>query len=233
MKQTLADTAYDQLLDMIYSLELKGGDRIVEQQLIDQLGIGRTPLRQAIQRLASDGLIDLNPGSFSIVHTFTEKEKQDFGLVRLAIDTVATPLVILNGSNKDFQNLMDITIACQKAFERQDIGERIRLDYSFHTQFVALSDNMELCKIQEQLTKRGRLMQLQTYSQKGSSFCDLSGHLDIIRALNERDTDACLKAVQAHLSHAFDSSGSSTSWASVESALDTLSQPEALDHRSA
>ena len=59
MKQTLADTAYKKLLDMIYSLKYQSGDRLVEQQLINELEISRTPVREAIRRLASDGLVDL------------------------------------------------------------------------------------------------------------------------------------------------------------------------------
>ncbi len=224
MKRTLADSAYEQLLGKIYSMEFKGGDRLVEQQLCDILGIGRTPVRQAVQRLASDGLIDLNPGSFAIIHTFTEKEYQDFGIVRLSIDFTVAPLVVLNGSNRDFQNLMDNTIECQKAFERDDITERIRLDYEFHTNFVAISGNQEFINIQEQLTKRGRLMQLQRYLREGSNFCDLSGHLNIIRALNNRDTVECINAVKAHLSHSFNTSLESTKeWESVVSALEFIS----------
>ncbi|MCD8083724.1 MAG: GntR family transcriptional regulator, partial [Clostridiales bacterium] len=198
----------------------KGGDRVIEPQLIEALGIGRTPVRQAIQRLASDGLLDANPGTFAIVHSFTEKERQDYGMVRLAIDTVAAPLVILNGSNRDFQNLLDTTIACQKASEQNDIPERIRLDFAFHNLFVALSGNHELTKIQEQITRRGRLMQLQIYRRQGASFCDLSGHLDIIRALHDRDTSSCILAVKAHLGHSYASDSDVTpEWKAVESAL--------------
>lgn len=47
MKQTLADTAYEKLLDMIYSLKYQSGDRLVEQQLINELEISRTPVRES------------------------------------------------------------------------------------------------------------------------------------------------------------------------------------------
>ncbi len=232
MVQTLADTAYEQLLGRIYSLEFQSGDRLVEQQLTQMLDIGRTPLRQAIQRLASDGLVDLNPGTFATIHTFTEKEVQDYGIVRLSVDVTAAPLVILNGSNLDFQNLLSITTECQKAFERNDIMERIRLDYEFHQQFVAISGNQELTSIQEQMTKRGRLMQLQKYIKEGSSFCDLSGHLDILRALNERNTEDCIRAIKEHLSHSYNpESGKSVEWESVSSSLGMLYTPSALSPR--
>lgn len=223
MKQTLADTAYEQLLQKIYASELQGGDKIVEQQVIDLLGISRTPVREAIRRLASDGLVDLCPGTFARVHTFSDKEKQDFGLIRLAIDTVAAPLVVLNGSNLDFQNLMSITTECQRAFDNNDIMGRLRLDFEFHSVLVSLSGNHELTNIQNQLTKRGLLMQIQTYHTKGSSFCDLTGHLVIIQALNQRNTDACIRALQDHLRHSYASTPENMQqWQSAESALASI-----------
>lgn len=220
MKQTLADKAYEQLLDRIYSLEYQEDNRIVEQQLIELLGIGRTPVREAIRRLAGDGLIDLSPGTFARIHTFSDKEKQDMGVVRLALDTAAAPLVILNGSNRDFQNLLVITTECQKAFERNDIIERLRLDFEFHTMLISISGNRELTTIQKQLTKRGMLMQIQSYCAEGSSFCDLTGHLNILQALNARDTNACIRCMQDHLKYAYTTTPEAKQeWQTVESAL--------------
>lgn len=220
MKQTLADTAYEELLQKIFSLEFQEGEKLVEQQIIDLLGISRTPVREAIRRLAGDGLVDLTPGTFARVHTFSDKEKQDLGLVRLAIDTVAAPLVILNGSNRDFQNLISITTECQRAYDRGDIMERLKLDFKFHTTLVAISGNHELTDIQERLNKRGLLMQIQSYRKIGDSFCDLTGHLDIIQALNERNTEACITAMQKHLRHSYSSTPENTQeWQSAESAL--------------
>ena len=223
MKKTLADTAYELLLEKIYNYELPDEDKIVEQQLIEMLGIGRTPVREAIRRLASDGILDLTPGTFAKVHNFTDKEKQDVGLIRLAIDTVAAPLVVLNGSNRDFQDLMAITTKCQEAYDNNDIMGRIKLDYQFHNTLVAISGNNELSKIQDQLTTRGILMQIQSYRTKGDSFCHLTGHLDIIRCLNERDTSGCIAAMQKHLAHSYASTPENAqAWKSAELALNML-----------
>lgn len=201
MKQTLADTAYNYLLDMIFSSDLKSGDKISEQNIIDSLNISRTPVREAIRCLASDGLIDFYPGTFARVHTFSTKEKLDMGAVRLAIDSLAAQLAILNGSNRDFQNLMTVAAECQRAFDENDFMERIRLDCEFHAALSAISGNKELMSIQQRLSKRSRLMQIQAYNEEGSSFCDLAGHLDIIKALMDRDVNACLAAIQNHLRH--------------------------------
>lgn len=223
MEQTLADTAYEALTQMIYASEYKSGDKLVEQQIISKLGISRTPVREALRRLAADGLVDLCPGTFSRVHVFSDKEVLDIGLVRLAIDTIAAPLVVLNGSNRDFQDLAVLAADCQRAFERNDISERIRLDFEFHNTVVALSGNHELANIQNQLTKRGRLMQIQSYIERGNEFCDLSGHTEIINALNARDTAAAITAMQNHLKHPYTrTAASQQEWSSTVDALKTL-----------
>ena len=77
--------------------------------------------------------------------------------------------------------------------------ERIRLDFDFHLTLVSLSGNQAFTDIQEQLTKKGRLIQIQRYSENGATFCNLAGHLDILQALNNRNTAACVKAMQDHL----------------------------------
>lgn len=222
MKQTLADTAYEKLLDMIYSLKYQSGDRLVEQQLINELEISRTPVREAIRRLASDGLVDLSTGTFARIHTFTAKEKQDIGLVRLAIDTTVAPLIVLNASNRDLQDLMSVAADCQRASDRNDIMERIRLDFEFHQVLVNLSGNQVFADLQEQLTKKGRLIQIQHYSENGATFCNLAGHLDILQALNDRNTAACIKAMQDHLRPSYASHGVDPKiWEVAETALRT------------
>ena len=201
MKQTLADTAYTYLLDMILTNQIKSGDRIPEQNIISQLNISRTPVREAIRRLVADGIVDLSPGTFALVHRFTKKEMMDMGAIRITIDSLAAQFAILNGSNHDFQNLITLAAECQRAFDNNDIIERIRLDCEFHTMLTTIGGNKELISIQQRLTKRSRLMQIQSYNQEGASFCDLAGHLDIIKALMDRNVDQCLQMVHNHLKH--------------------------------
>ena len=80
---------------------------------------------------------------------------------------------------------------------------RLQLDFKFHSTLVSLSGNHELTNIQEQLTKRGLLMQIQTYNTKGSSFCDLTGHLVIIQAFKQRTGYECQHQSYARSSETF------------------------------
>ena len=117
---------------------------------------------------------------------------------------------------------MSIAADCQRASDRNDIMERIRLDFKFHQVLVELSGNQVFTDIQEQLTKKGRLIQIQHYSENGATFCNLAGHLDILQALNDRNTNACIKAMQDHLRPSYASHGvDSKIWEVAETALRT------------
>lgn len=101
--------------------------------------------------------------------------------------------------------------------------ERIRLDFDFHLTLVSLSGNQAFTDIQEQLTKKGRLIQIQRYSENGATFCNLAGHLDILQALNNRNTAACVKAMQDHLRFSYASQDTGAQlWSAAETNLNTM-----------
>ena len=98
--------------------------------------------------------------------------------------------------------------------------ELIRLDFDFHLTLVSLSGNQVFTGATDQ---KGRLIQIQRYSENGATFCNLAGHLDILQALNNRNTAACVKAMQDHLrsSYASQDTGSQL-WSAAETNLNTM-----------
>ncbi len=199
MKQALHDIAYHHMLDLILSGQLKYGDKICEQDIVDRLGISRTPVREAIRRLASDGILDFYPSRYANVHTFSPQEQLDHGILRIATDSIAAQLAIFNGSNRDFQAMLVIANHCEEAALRQDFNGQLKYDAEFHNKLVELSGNAELIHIQHRLSLRSCLLHIQSYLINHTNFCEPVGHFDIVNALMERDVDACLLAIRTHL----------------------------------
>ena len=102
----MAAMAYETLKNMILSQQIKPGEHIPEIKLANQLGISRTPMREAIKRLAADGIVTMYPNRYAEVTVFREGWLQEVGIIRLALDTVAAHLSIHYGSNYDF-SIMD------------------------------------------------------------------------------------------------------------------------------
>lgn len=199
MNQSLSDTAYQYILDMIFSCELTDGAKIYEQDIMDKLNISRTPVREAVQRLVSDNILDFYPRRYTQVHTFTDQEIFDLATVRISIDSLAVQLAILNGSNRDFQILSGISEDCENAALHSDVKTRIQYDCAFHNELVRIGGNQVLQSLQEKLSLRMRILQTQVYNQRQQLFCDLQGHANILEALFERDTEKAMAAVYQHL----------------------------------
>lgn len=199
MAQSLSDRAYDYILELIFSQVLQDGAKIYEQTIMDALKISRTPVREAVQRLVSDHILDYFPHRYTQVHTFTDREIFDLATVRISIDSLAVQLAILNGSNRDFQYLAAVADQCDAAGAAGDVSLRIQHDCTFHTELVRVGGNQVLMDLQKRLSLKTRAVQTQSYNKHRSLFCNAGGHRVILEALYARDAAQALAAVDSHL----------------------------------
>lgn len=197
-KEVLGNIAYEQLKEKILRNEYEPGEKIMEQELEQALGVSRTPIREALRRLAADGLVNIYPNRYSEVATFDQQTIYDIGCIRLAHECVAVQQALQNGSNRDFETLRDIAFQCEEASAVQDLYNRIKLDADFHMRIAEISGNKTLYELEERIFLRIRLLQI-TLLKKTASACKLQEHLQIVDALIERNTKKVLDLTCVHL----------------------------------
>jgi DNA-binding GntR family transcriptional regulator len=196
---TSSQTAYARILQMILTRKIQGGEKLTEERLTDLLGMSRTPVREAIRRLADEGLVVVYPNRQSEVVTLDEAAIQELGTVRMALDVLAAQLAVLNGSNADFMRLRKIADACYEAAKQGDIYERIRLDCDFHLMLTEIGRNSVLLTMQRQLYLKVQLVQAEKYIDVEDSLKKIEGHNSIIEALFSRNEERVIRALQEHL----------------------------------
>jgi DNA-binding GntR family transcriptional regulator len=196
---TSSQTAYARILQMILTRKIQGGEKLTEERLTDLLGVSRTPVREAIRRLANEGLVVVYPNRQSEVVTLDEAAIQELGTVRMALDVLAAQLAVLNGSNADFMRLRKIADACYEAAKQGDIYERIRLDCDFHLMLTEIGRNSVLLTMQRQLYLKVQLVQAEKYIDVEDSLKKIEGHNSIIEALFSRNEERVIRALQEHL----------------------------------
>lgn len=201
MESTLADRAYDYILDLIFQRKIGSGDKIDEKKIAEDMQISRTPVREAIRKLVLAGILDTLPNKATFLHTFSDQQIRDLGLVRLSTDMLAIQLAILNGSNLDYMELDMIAKECSAAMDSDDLFLRIKLDSEFHRKLVEIGKNEELLNMHNHLALKTRLLQTQLLGSFGASCCDLSEHDAIVIALKERNLESALKVAKNHLVH--------------------------------
>lgn len=195
----LAELVYEHVKDMILTKQILCGERIPEEKIVKQLGISRTPIREALRRLSSEGLINIYPNRFAEVITFSEESIKDLGVIRISLDTLAVQLAVQNGSNADFFKLKDIADQCYQAAINGDMFNRNRLDCDFHLMLTEIADNPILMKFQKELYLKIQLLQVTKYVDVKDSLKKIEHHHAIVEKLMERDEVEVIRLIQKHL----------------------------------
>lgn len=197
-KAVLGDFVYDHIEELLLTKKLKCGDRINEQSLEEELGVSRTPVREAVRRLSNEGIVTLYPNRFAEVITFDENSIKELGMVRITMDCLSAQLAIQNGSNRDFDVLKGIAENCDAAHLENNWYEQFKYDSQFHMKLVEISKNDLLINLQKSMVLKTRLLQTEQLDED-SAYCDVGQHGAILDALYSRNLEAVLETTTKHL----------------------------------
>jgi DNA-binding GntR family transcriptional regulator len=144
IKKSLVTVAYGEIYRRIVSLKYEPGRQLYEQNLMDDLSIGRTPIREALCNLASDMLIESQPNKGVIVRPVT---LQNTKAVFAALETLELGIVkqaMINNITSHLQAMEQANASMTKAVEDMDIYALVDSNNSFHTSFSRCSNNVYL-----------------------------------------------------------------------------------------
>lgn len=198
--ESLADQAYNLIRKDILTGTLAPNEELREEKFAMELGISRTPLREAIRRLATDGLVVLQTGKPAIVSSFTKEDALHQMEVRKLLETYNIEQVA-SFVTPIFVNTLKDNLKLQKrAADKNDFHEFIDLDREFHLILANQNPNRKLREMIHTINtgvNRAFLILANTYP---ISAMEASGeHEDIVTALEEKDKVAATKAMLEHM----------------------------------
>lgn len=201
---SLHEAILNRLRDMIIEGELAPGTRLNEGQIGAQLGVSRTPLREAIKFLASEGLVDLVPARGAVVKQFGAKEVQDMLTVIALLEENAGRLACRQASDQAIAGvraLHDRMMACYVAGDRMGY---YKLNQSIHSAIVLLADNGALAEVHGRL--QTRLKRIRFIGHEGADKWSraVEEHDEMIAALEARDGERLARILGLHLRHAWE-----------------------------
>ncbi len=199
MDSSLSVNVYNHILEMILRLELSGGEKIPEEKIAKKFGVSRTPIREALRRLNEAGIVRLYPRRFAEVAVFDEEIIKNIGLTRVSLDKLAVELVILNGSNAEFEELEEIARRCILYSMDGDKYNSVKTDSEFHLAIARLSKNKILYDILDGIHMKVRLIQMNIDKTQTDLDKHLELHMPIVEAIKNRDADLAVKLAQQHL----------------------------------
>lgn len=193
------DLAYHAIKEMIFCMELLPGARIPEVQLASKLAVSRTPIHDALRRLAAEGLVTVSANRGAVVTRFTDEQIREVGALRLAQDLLSAQLAAYYGSAADFERLDGLAAACEEAAAGGDVYGRIRTDNEFHLEIARISGNEQLIRQQFSLYQQIHLIQISQYTDVADSLQQIHHHKPIVAALRARDNGELRRLVCNHI----------------------------------
>jgi DNA-binding GntR family transcriptional regulator len=211
MKKTSSrsDGIYRQVKEMTARFDFKPDERINESELSVRLSVSRTPLREALNRLASEGFLTYRSGQGFFCRSLNPLEIRNLYEARAAIESEAVRLAAQRATNAALDAL---TVFIKDARTTYTPGtssvELVRQDQDFHLRIAQLSGNAELIKLLENINARIhyiRLIDLQTMSEQcGGQALDNLSHEGIVAAMRDRDPDEASRRMRNHIEERLD-----------------------------
>ncbi|WP_037571616.1 GntR family transcriptional regulator [Phaeacidiphilus oryzae] len=193
----LRQAVYDALVELIIKGELRPGAHLVEAELAEQLGVSRQPVREALQRLQTDGWVDLRPAQGAFVHTPTAEEAEQLLSVRGMLETHSARLAAGAGLDE---------AAIAGLWERQDEGlaalaagdvERlVAANSALHAAITELAGNMVLSELIALVDRRVRWYYTPLAKPRGKDAWN--EHARLIRAISKGEGDRAADIMSRH-----------------------------------
>jgi DNA-binding GntR family transcriptional regulator len=199
MGQRRADSIAEELEELIFDGTFADGDRLDEVRLAEQFGVSRTPLREAFQRLALSGLVQLIPRRGAFVRQPGPVELMEMFEVMAELEAVCGRLAAKRISDQALDELNDANAKCQAAVDAQDSDAYYVENERFHRILYRESGNgfleQEACKLHKRL-KPFRRQQLRFRGRLAQS---MDEHKAVVQALVQGDGEAAANALRDHV----------------------------------
>ncbi|MGO0802558.1 GntR family transcriptional regulator, partial [Clostridioides difficile] len=143
----LRDVVFENLREAILEGKLKPGQRLMEVQLAEQLGVSRTPVREAIRKLELEGLVVMLPRKGAYVANMSLKDIMDVLEVRASLEGLAAYLAAERISDEDIKKLKDISEEFKKSTLESDVDALLKLDVEFHECIFKATNNKKLIQL--------------------------------------------------------------------------------------
>ena len=198
---SLVDQAYNDIKDKICDFRLFPGQVISDFILSKELGMSRTPIRQALQRLERDGLIvDAGAGKSYEVSQITEEEIIELFDARQGIEVMAVKLAVDNGiSETQIIEMERMNRNMEAANKDGRIKDNFQYDQEFHDYLVSMSGNKKLIRFHDSLLIQLRRMRMLSYLERTYQDKAYRDHQMIIKGLQGSDKKMAQQALEEHI----------------------------------
>lgn len=192
--KTLKDHVYDYISNKINDGSLKPNERINENNICEDLQISRTPVREALLQLASEGYLEKLPRRGFTVKELKPERVEQIYIVIGCLEGLAAKLSLSNITDEHIYEMKEIVKSMDKALENRDYSEYYKLQTKFHDVYISASGNDELIKLLNELKKSFIKQTYYTNDDNGDEFHEVllntnEEHKVIVELFEQKDRE--------------------------------------------
>lgn len=197
----LRDVVFRTLRQAILRGELKPGERLMEIRLANQLGVSRTPIREAIRMLELDGLVIMVPRKGAQVAQITEKDLNDVLEVRLGLEELAVKLACERITEEELRSLYQASRSFEKLIEPEtdDLQKLAQADVDFHDVIYQATNNERLIQLLNNLREQMYRYRIEYLKDVKSRRSLVEEHDALYERVKKRDLAGAQKMIREHI----------------------------------
>ena len=195
----LRDVVFNTLRQAILRGELKPGERLMEIQLANKLGVSRTPIREAIRKLELEGLVLMIPRRGAEVAEITEKSLRDVLEVRAALEELAVELACDRIDAEGIAALKEAAQGFEDALQSGDVTEYAEADVQFHDIIYNATENQRLIQLLFNLREQMYRYRVEYLKDEQNYPVLLKEHGEILAGFRERNKDMVTDSMRKHV----------------------------------
>lgn len=194
------DTVYDRVVQAVMEHRLPPGTKLVEEKLATVFSITRTRVREVLQRLAHEGLVNAIPNRGSFIASPTVEEARQIFDARRILEPALVRRLVADADAEDIQRLRAHVAAERQARAEDDRRAIIRLSGEFHLLMAEMVGNPQLTQVMRELASLTCLIIL-LYDSPNMPACPNHEHSELIDAIETRDEAQAVRCIVEHLQH--------------------------------
>lgn len=200
---SISDQVCTHIKKLILSGTLRGGERIPEKKVADLFKVSRTPVREAIRKLAESGLVVIKPRSYAFVATLSPEEARNISWIRLYLEKLSVRLFCAAGAEASaaLPQLHDLARRCKEAIESGDLAAAHEHDSALHLAIAQRTGNAQLLEMLSMLDAKLRLLRLRQHLPRLELAKYYAQQDQLLKLLEKRDLEKAEAFLEGLIMH--------------------------------
>ena len=196
------EAAFEKIKEAIIKGHFKPGEKLVEQTLAQEMGVSRTPVREAIRRLEAEGFVVSIPRKGVVVSRADKEEIVQLYSIRAELEGLAARWAIENADEDDMRKLDEAISRMEETAASGDLDGVVQSNALFHDAIAQASKSRILCTLLKTLQDNIQRFRFQSLHLPGRPVAALAEHKEIVAAIKEKKTEEADRLLKEHLQNA-------------------------------